>query len=115
MTWPEYVKLRPVGVEWLGNAPIHWEVSRADAKLKESRETITPDELTGKEVFHYSIPSVQDTGTGIIEEGDWIDSSKCLIRQPVLLISKLNPRKATIALAEPDPERLTVCSSEFIP
>ncbi|WP_241833477.1 restriction endonuclease subunit S [Stutzerimonas balearica] len=75
---------------------------------------MSADYLGGKEVFHYSIPAVQATGDGQLEDGDEIDSSKLLVEQPQVLISKLNPRKNTVCLAGPR-EVVTVCSGEFVP
>ena len=65
-------------------------------------------------MFHYSIPNVQQFGSGVIEPTATIDSSKTAIDRPVLLVSKLNPRKGTLALAKPHPALMTLASSEFI-
>ena len=43
-----------------------------------------------------------------------IDSSKLLIRQPTLLVSKLNPRKKTICIAAPQGDVPTLASGEFV-
>jgi type I restriction enzyme S subunit len=64
--------------------------------------------------MHYSIPVVQETGTGAVENGEDIASAKQLIQEPVVLISRLNPRKATICQATPHAELLTVASTEFV-
>jgi len=70
--------------------------------------------LAGKEVYHYSIPNVQEFNDSILEEGDEIDSDKLLVEGGEVLISKLNPRKNTVILTKKK-EKDSVCSSEFIP
>lgn len=75
---------------------------------------VTPSQMAGKLVFHYSIPNVQSLGSGMVEDGSSISSDKIVIDKPCVLISKLNPRKSTVCLAEPSRE-LTVASTEFIP
>jgi type I restriction enzyme S subunit len=105
---------KPSGIPWLGEVPAHWEVKRADAVLEEQRTMLQPESFVGREVFHYSIPSIQETGDGSVEEGETIASAKTWITKEVLLVSKLNPRKGTVLIGRPR-EQLTVCSGEFIP
>lgn len=78
-------------------------------------QKVTVSEITGHDVFHYSIPNVQEFNSGAVEEGSTIQSDKILISSPCVLISKLNPRKGTVVLAEPDAELQTVASTEFVP
>ena len=109
--YPDY---RDSGVEWLGEIPAHWEIRRADRRLTSLKHPVVPSEIRGQDVFHYSIPNVQQFGSGVIEPTATIDSSKTAIDRPVLLVSKLNPRKGTLALAKPHPALMTLASSEFI-
>jgi type I restriction enzyme S subunit len=90
-----------------------WSRVRVDWLMDEVRESIGPEQLAGREVFHYSIPALAEFGDGVVEDGDSIASAKPLLRGGELLVSKLNPRKAhvLIARARVDP---TVCSGEFI-
>lgn len=108
------VKMKDSGVEWLGKVPEHWEVTRSDSLIRTSRDSIDAAELSGREVYHYSIPVVQETGQGQVEDGSEIDSAKLVVSEPQVLVSKLNPRKGTICVAVPK-DRLTVCSTEFVP
>ena len=108
-----YSGYKPSGIEWFGDVPIHWRIERSDRFVSTERTQITPEQFSGKDVFHYSIPTVQETGTGAVEEGEQLASAKQLVTRPVLLVSKLNPRKATICLASPK-ELVTVCSGEFV-
>jgi len=108
------VALKPSGVPWLGEVPEHWEVGRVDRCMRSMRESVEPRAMVGQPVFHFSIPLVQLTGSGAVEEGGHIDSGKLRIRHRVLLVSRLNPRKATVTIAEPARGILTVCSTEFL-
>lgn len=110
-----YPKYKDFGLEWLGSAPADWVRRRADFVVDTNRTQVTPSWLQGKDVIHYSIPNVQEFGAGIVESGDDIDSAKLLIRERQLLVSKLNPRKATLCLVEPSDEYPVVASSEFVP
>ncbi|WP_312467666.1 restriction endonuclease subunit S [Stutzerimonas nitrititolerans] len=112
--FPRYPEYKDSGAEWLGEVPEGWILARGDAYLRSQAKVVSADYLGGKEVFHYSIPVVQVTGDGQLEDGDEIDSSKLLVEQPQVLISKLNPRKNTVCLAGPR-EVVTVCSGEFVP
>ena len=114
MKFPRYPKYKPSGVEWLGDVPKHWQTKRSDGVVSADRTQIAPEAFAGRDVFHYSIPIVQEKGTGQIENGDALASAKQLVNKPVILVSKLNPRKATICIAAPQPELLTLCSTEFV-
>ncbi len=90
-------------------------MQRADRRLSVVKQSVDPNEISEQQVVHYSIPNVQEVGGGVIESGFSIDSSKTLVDRILLLVSKLNPRKGTIALAAPDRRLTTLASSEFVP
>lgn len=114
MTFPTYPAYKDSGVEWLGDVPEQWTLTRGDAYISSLTKVVNAETLNDKEVFHYSIPVVQASGNGQFENGSEIDSSKFLVDQPLVLISKLNPRKNTVCLAKPH-NVLTICSGEFVP
>jgi type I restriction enzyme S subunit len=109
-----YPKMKDSGVPWLGDVPENWGVFRADIFLKPWRRAIHPQQIAHQNVLHYSIPSVQRLASGMVEAGSSIDSTKLLIDRTLLLVSKLNPRKGTVMLAEPHSVLTTVASSEFV-
>ena len=113
MSFPRYPKYKDSGAEWLGEVPDGWEVKRSDSFLTYSRAQLDPVEFKAREVFHYSIPVVQESGTGQLEDGSEISSGKQVVKKKVVLVSKLNPRKGTICIAEPQ-QALTLCSTEFV-
>ena len=114
MKLPLYPKYKPSGVEWFGQVPEHWRLLRSDSMVNTGKRQVTPETFSGIEVMHYSIPVVQKIGTGAIENGEEIESAKQLIDSPVVLVSKLNPRKATICRAGPHDDLLTLASTEFV-
>jgi len=109
-----YPAYKDSGVEWLGDVPEHWQVGRASSRLRVRNRPIHPREISRSELFHYSIPNVQQYGSGRREETSSVESGKILVDRELLLISKLNPRKGTIALAFPHPTLMTVASGEFV-
>ncbi len=110
---PPYPRYKPSGVEWLGDVPEHWDVRRSDGMIATEKRHVPPQEFAGKEVFHYSIPAIQELGTGMVEDGDSVESAKQAVTLPVVLVSRLNPRKATICRAQPA-QQLTIASTEFV-
>lgn len=102
-----------IAVNYDRAVPKRWEIARSDQFLATERRQVTPDQFRTADVIHYSIPNVQQAGTGLIEEGADIESAKQVIKEPSLLVSKLNPRKATICIARPG-EKLTLASTEFV-
>ena len=115
MTKQHYESYKKTGNPWLGEVPSDWQVRRADFVIKSRKLQVSPSELENRDVYHYAIPTVQATGAGAVEEGESIDSGKLIINEPQVLVSKLNPRKATVTIAEPHPDYLTVASTEFVP
>ncbi len=109
-----YRSYKHPGVDWLGSIPKHWEVGRAEHRLEYTKKLVPAHELNGRNILHYSIPNVQQFGTGAIESGTSVDADKLLVDRTLLLVSKLNPRKGTVTLAEPSPELTTLASTEFI-
>jgi type I restriction enzyme S subunit len=109
------VKLKDSGVEWIGNVPEHWVPKRICDLFLLVNKTVSTDMMKDREVFHYSIPIVQQTGTGQMEDGSDIDSNKSSISGNELLFSKLNPRKETICItSKKDSDILMVASGEFL-
>jgi type I restriction enzyme S subunit len=111
---PTYPSYKRSGITWLPSVPAQWNVSRSDRLVSADRTQVAPEVFVGQDVFHYSIPVVQEKGTGQIENGDSLASAKQKVTKPVVLVSKLNPRKATICIASPQSGFLTICSTEFV-
>lgn len=110
-----YPRYKSSGNSWLGDIPEHWTIRRSDFVVDTNRKQVSAESLNDTEVIHYSIPNVQKYGAGIVESGDKVDSSKLLISEEQLLVSKLNPRKATLCIAKPDEGYMVIASSEFVP
>ncbi|QDK81268.1 restriction endonuclease subunit S [Spirosoma sp. KCTC 42546] len=94
--------------------PADWSITRADAILNHINNPIRSQSLKDGIFFHYSIPAIQDTGDGKIEDGIDIDSDKLLLEGGEILISKLNPEKGCVIIAESH-EIPTICSTELVP
>ena len=109
-----YPAYKPSGVEWLGEIPSHWEVTRADSLFRYEKIQIEPSTISERSVFHYSIPAIQQTGNGTFESPADIDSAKLQVFGRRVLVSKLNPRKGVVLVAE-EKSVPTICSTEFVP
>lgn len=109
----KYDKYKDSGVEWIGEIPVDWGVKRGDSFLNLKKNLIKKDDLNGREIYHYSIPSIQDFGKAIIEDGSTVDSDKYEVTGNEILFSKLNPRKGTVVLSLVH-EKLAIASTEFV-
>lgn len=96
-----------------GFEEISYPTVRAGSIAETPNHKISSEELDAFDVFHFSIPNVQDFGEGQWEPGNAIDSDKWIVSSESVLISKLNPRKSTVCLARPR-NALTVSSTEFV-
>ena len=109
------VAMKDSGVEWIGEIPEHWKVKRGCEVFSLGNKLATTAQMEGRDVFHYSIPVVQQIGTGQLEGGSSIASNKAIITGNELLFSKLNPRKETVCItSEIGHNILTVASGEFL-
>lgn len=99
---------------WLNSVPINWTKMRSDAVLEYKKRPARNADFATIQIFHYSIPVVQETGDGAVELGSEIDSDKIYLKGDELLVSKLNPRKGCVVLAKPNSIPI-VASTEFIP
>lgn len=90
-----------------------WARRRLDWLVAVERQTVDPAALDFDEVFHYSIPVLDELGDGQVERADEIGSGKLLLRGGEVLISKLNPRLPRVLRAEAH-DVPTVASTEFI-
>lgn len=64
MIFKPYNKHKQSDIDWLGAVPQHWNLFRTDSVTKYIRNQINPESIQAETVFHYSIPIVQETGTG---------------------------------------------------
>lgn len=110
----KYGKYKSSGIEWLGDIPEHWRIAKLKYQTELTGDNISVEELEGKKLIHYSIPNIQEFGTGVIEEGSDISSSKIRLYGGEVLISKLNPRKSTICIVNEHVDELVVCSGEMV-
>ena len=109
------VPMRDSGVAWLGEIPALWGMRPTESFASYDKQAVDPATLdTADKVFHYSIPSIQETGDGTVEPPSQIGSTKSLITGSLLLVSRLNPRKGVVVLAT-EKSIPTLCSTEFVP
>jgi len=109
----KYDSYKDSGVEWIGEIPSHWEVKRGDGFFELKKNLIKKEDLNGLQIYHYSIPSIQEFGKPLLEDGSTINSHKYEVKGNEILFSKLNPRKGTITLST-EHDKLAVASTEFV-
>jgi len=114
VSFPAYPQYKDSGIDGIGQIPSEWEVARMDSRCETSRELLQPQSFNDQQVFHYSIPVIQENGDGAVEDGAEISSGKLEVVKPCVLVSKLNPRKETICRAYPQ-SITTLASSEMVP
>ena len=103
------VRLKPSGVEWLGDVPAHWEVRRL--KGNTANVVSQTDERRHDEIY-LALEHVE-SWTGRIHEPDSnieFDSQVKRFRAGDVLFGKLRPYLAKVTR----PERNGVCVSEFL-
>ena len=109
-----FLSYKDSGIEGVERIPSHWKLARADSLFRYKKIQIEPSSISEKSVFHYSIPAIQETGDGIYESPLEIESAKLQVFGRRILVSKLNPRKGVVIVAEEKPVT-TICSTEFVP
>lgn len=77
------------------------------------RESINPSLLVVNSVKHFSLPAF-DAGAAIEEAPASIKSVKNQLMEPVVLVSKLNPRIPRIWAVDRLPSELALASTEFV-
>jgi type I restriction enzyme S subunit len=92
---------------------VSWSRQRVKWLATEVRHTVDPAAVHADDVFHYSIPSLDDYGDGTVEPVGDIGSSKLLLRGGEVLVSKLNPRISRVLTASQHVVP-TLASTEFI-
>jgi type I restriction enzyme S subunit len=95
-------------------APANWTVGKINDICSISKQTINPNAFPNKEFSHYSIPSFDNNENPELTSGASILSSKFVIPNNAVLLSKLNPRIARVWLPQVEATRYAVCSTEFI-
>ncbi|WP_170165772.1 restriction endonuclease subunit S [Terracoccus luteus] len=76
------------------------------------REVVSAEQLPS-EVLHYSIPALEERGLPSLELGETVLSAKLAVQKGDVLIGRLNPRKARIALVDRHMPGATIASTEF--
>ncbi|MBS1763569.1 MAG: restriction endonuclease subunit S [Bacteroidetes bacterium] len=92
--------------------PEGWFVQPLSKITEVSNESINPFDFAEKEFKHYSIPAFDELGTYNIEKGNQIKSSKFLIRNSDVLVSKLNPWFSRVIYSTNDEDLIS--STEFV-
>ena len=97
----------------LGMIPKGWKVKTLDQIVVLSTQSVNPQKFPDREFEHFSIPALDNNKTPEMQSGKEIKSSKYLIGDNVVLISKLNPTTKRIWKPFPQGEN-PVCSTEFM-
>jgi type I restriction enzyme S subunit len=79
------------------------------------REGINPGAHPAEIFEHYSLPAFDESGGPAIQTGTEIESNKSYLSLPVILVSKLNPRKPRVMLVTGSSSLRRCASTEWIP
>ncbi len=113
---PEIVALFPSDFEKstdLGDVPAGWKVRCISDIASASRLVVNPFDRADEVFDHYSIPAFDASRLATIETGKTIKSSKFLVPEGAVLLSRLNPRIPRVWLARSTGPRRAICSTEF--
>lgn len=70
--------------------------------------------FAGKTVEHFSLPAFDAGRLPLVESGHEVKSGKCLLEEPTVLVSKLNPHIPRVWMAVPSGTWPAVTSTEFV-
>ncbi len=93
--------------------PSGWSVSALNEKLTTSTQSVNPQKISSKTVWHYSIPAYDNERLPIADVPQSILSNKYIVQKQSILVSKLNPDTKRIWLTSSKFEN-AICSTEFI-
>ncbi|MGH8608073.1 MAG: restriction endonuclease subunit S [Gammaproteobacteria bacterium] len=112
---PSSVRLKPSGVEWLGDVPEHWSLKRFKFLARVTSGQVDPrkPEHRGKTLV---APNHIKSGTGKITDHETADeqgadSGKYEVRQGQIIYSKIRPNLRKAAIASVD----CLCSADMYP
>ena len=97
------------------NETFSWPLKPLGELLDIARETIVPASYPEDQFVHYSIPAWDETRGPALEKGATIGSAKISVKQPTILVSKLNPRISRVVLVDNPVGPRHCASTEFIP
>ena len=93
--------------------PLEWRKRTLNDKLTISTQSVNPQKMQDKFVWHYSIPAFDAEKLPVRDETENILSNKYIVPNGALLVSKLNPETKRIWRTIPYFEN-AICSTEFI-
>ena len=93
--------------------PLGWKKHTLNDKLTTSTQSVNPQKIPAKFVWHYSIPAFDAEKLPVNDETQSILSNKYIVPNDALLVSKLNPDTKRIWRTLSCFEN-AICSTEFI-
>ncbi|MES1964792.1 restriction endonuclease subunit S [Psychrobacter sp. AH5] len=110
------VPMKDSGVEWLGEVPKHWSVTKFSHCAQIRNGLVDPKAPDFKNLVLYA-PNHIEKGTGKIvyketAEEQGADSSKYLCYKGEVIYSKIRPALAKVAICE---EKTALCSADMYP
>jgi type I restriction enzyme, S subunit len=109
------VRLKPSGVEWLGDVPEHWTIKKLKFIVNITSGQVDPREVEQRRKILVA-PNHIKIGTGRIEyeetaEEQGADSGKYLVRRGQVIYCKIRPNLRKAAIARVD----CLCSADMYP
>ncbi|MDY7029708.1 MAG: restriction endonuclease subunit S [Spirochaetota bacterium] len=98
----------------LGPIPEGWEVVKFSDIVTLLRRGVKPLKFENETFAHYSFPAFDTNRMPLLERGETIRSSKYLVDEDNVLLSKLNPRIPRVWLPFPDNNYRAIASTEFL-
>ena len=111
--FPGHENVRMVESE-LGPIPRGWEVLKYTDIVDLLRRAINPSKFPDEIFAHFSIPAFDNSCMPTLDTGNSIRSSKYLITEECVLVSKLNPRIPRVWFPFLDTEHRAITSTEFL-
>ena len=98
----------------LGPIPQGWKALKYSDVVDLSRKGINPSKFPDEIFAHFSIPAFDSDCMPVLDRGDSIRSSKYLITEDCVLVSKLNPHIPRVWLPFLNTEHQAITSTEFL-
>ena len=98
----------------LGPIPLGWKALKYSDVVDLSRKGINPSKFPDEIFAHFSIPAFDSDCMPVLDRGDSIKSSKYLITEECVLVSKLNPHIPRVWLPSLSIEHRSITSTEFL-